>query len=416
MKKLILFTNYYPYFKGEEYLETEIHYLTEEFDEIILFPTLLSDEMELTREVPNKVKVYPVYYQNTYGTKIKSLVNAVFSKDKEMHKRVKADAGSNIVRKLYDYYFEARTNEVAKEVFKALEKLEFNDDDQIYLYSYWLHATAKIAVEVKKQFFKGNVHYAFSRAHRYDVDLVASPIGFLPEREYLLDNLDQVYCISTNSQSYLQETYPKYKDKVSTARLGTSKTNEEAIAKNDPFVLVSCSLLRKVKNIDKIIDALAIIEQNHDADIEWIHFGNGPEFEKIKKVASEKLVKTKVSLPGYVLNKDVLKWYEEHQPSCFINVSSSEGIPVSIMEAMSFGIPVIATDVGGNGEIVQNRTNGLLLPDDVSTNMIAEAIFQLYNTDEAFYQNYKNNAYSTWKEQYSSDKNYTEFAALIANK
>ena len=88
MKKLILFTNYYPYFKGEEYLETEIHYLTEEFDEIILFPTLLSDEMELTREVPNKVKVYPVYYQNTYGTKIKSLVNAVFSKDKEMFDRL----------------------------------------------------------------------------------------------------------------------------------------------------------------------------------------------------------------------------------------------------------------------------------------------------------------------------------------
>ena len=47
-----------------------------------------------------------------------------------------------------------------------------------------------------------------------------------------------------------------------------------------------------------------------------------------------------------------------------MNVSESEGIPVSIMEASSFGIPVIATNVGGVGEIVENGYNGLLLNKD----------------------------------------------------
>ena len=44
----------------------------------------------------------------------------------------------------------------------------------------------------------------------------------------------------------------------------------------------------------------------------------------------------------------------------FINLSSSEGIPVSIMEAQSFGIPVIATNVGGSGEIVVSETGVLV--------------------------------------------------------
>lgn len=49
---------------------------------------------------------------------------------------------------------------------------------------------------------------------------------------------------------------------------------------------------------------------------------------------------------GYIANKDLLDWYKTNKPSIFINVSSSEGVPVSIMESMSCGIPTIATDVG----------------------------------------------------------------------
>ncbi|MFR4320263.1 MAG: glycosyltransferase [Blautia massiliensis (ex Durand et al. 2017)] len=44
-----------------------------------------------------------------------------------------------------------------------------------------------------------------------------------------------------------------------------------------------------------------------------------------------------------------------------MNVSSSEGIPVSIMEATSFGIPGIATDAGGTKEIIRDKENGVLL-------------------------------------------------------
>ena len=54
-----------------------------------------------------------------------------------------------------------------------------------------------------------------------------------------------------------------------------------------------------------------------------------------------------VKIMGRMKNKDIYSLYEKEKPDLFINLSSSEGIPVSIMEAMSFGIPVISTDVGG---------------------------------------------------------------------
>lgn len=58
----------------------------------------------------------------------------------------------------------------------------------------------------------------------------------------------------------------------------------------------------------------------------------------------------------------------------FVNVSPSEGLPLSIMEACGCGIPVIATDVGGTHEIVSDGVNGFLLPSDCGPEDVAAAI------------------------------------------
>lgn len=56
----------------------------------------------------------------------------------------------------------------------------------------------------------------------------------------------------------------------------------------------------------------------------------------------------------------VMNYYKEHHFDVFINMSTNEGVPVSIMEAASFGIPIIATNVGGTSEIVQPSVGMLL--------------------------------------------------------
>ena len=66
-------------------------------------------------------------------------------------------------------------------------------------------------------------------------------------------------------------------------------------------------------------------------------------------------------LDGYVPIEQIMNYYRENPVDVIVNVSESEGgSPVSIMEALSCGIPAIATAVGGNPEIVSEQ-NGILL-------------------------------------------------------
>lgn len=415
MKNLLLLTNYYPYFKGEEYLESEIQYLAEKFDRILLFPTLLSDEMTVTRSVPDNVTVIPITYDNSTKGKIISLITS-FNLDKQAKFRVQRDAGLNPIYYMYDSYFEVRTKHAYLQISEYLSDQSIENGSEWIIYSYWMHATAKIAVDLKRIHFNNNVKYILTRAHRYDVDIQASPIKFLPEREYLLEHLDNVYCVSKNNQEYLKGAYPLYKDKVKVEHLGTKQVTDRPNATNKPFVIVSCSLMRKVKNIDKIVKALVELEKRGIRSVQWIHFGNGPEFENVKKLAHEQLKFISYSLPGYVSNHEVIEWYKENKPSLFLNVSSSEGIPVSIMESMSCGIPCIATNVGGNGEIVRNGINGLLIDAKTTKEELADNIEKILNLSESEYNILSKSAYEIWETEFWAHKNYSDFSTMLINK
>ena len=85
---------------------------------------------------------------------------------------------------------------------------------------------------------------------------------------------------------------------------------------------------------------------------------------QIKEMSRELPENIKIDFRGNVKNSDLLEVYKNNQFDLFLNVSLSEGIPVSIMEALSFGIPCIATDVGGTKEIVIDGYNGWLLKKD----------------------------------------------------
>lgn len=59
-KSLILMTNYYPYYKGEEYIENEISIASEYFNKILIIPTMVSIDMKQTRKLPRNVDVLNV--------------------------------------------------------------------------------------------------------------------------------------------------------------------------------------------------------------------------------------------------------------------------------------------------------------------------------------------------------------------
>jgi glycosyltransferase involved in cell wall biosynthesis len=151
-------------------------------------------------------------------------------------------------------------------------------------------------------------------------------------------------------------------------------------------------------------------------EIDWTHFGDGPERSSIELLCADKLdSKENITyhLPGRIPNWKVLKYYSTHMVDLFISLSRYDGIPVSIMEAMSFGIPAIATDVGGVSEIVINDKTGFLLDQEVDPNDVAEVLFNIASLNENKYNSMREEAQNIWGTFYSADINYPDFCDRI---
>jgi glycosyltransferase involved in cell wall biosynthesis len=111
-------------------------------------------------------------------------------------------------------------------------------------------------------------------------------------------------------------------------------------------------------------------------------------------------------------NKEVLNYYRNNPVDLFINVSESEGIPVSIMEAISFGIPVIATNVGGTSEIVTDKF-GILLPKNISASELSKTIDEFISRSVEDKKKMKLHAFSYWENNFNADTNYQEFSKFL---
>jgi glycosyltransferase involved in cell wall biosynthesis len=112
---------------------------------------------------------------------------------------------------------------------------------------------------------------------------------------------------------------------------------------------------------------------------------------------------------GDVANAEILEYYSKNYVDLFVNLSSAEGIPVSMMEAQSAGIPVLALDVGGCSEIV-NNDNGILMSKDATTAELVEAISSYLSSDKESQTKKRMLSCKNWSEKFNAEKNYKLFA------
>jgi glycosyltransferase involved in cell wall biosynthesis len=111
-------------------------------------------------------------------------------------------------------------------------------------------------------------------------------------------------------------------------------------------------------------------------------------------------------------SKDEIEFLYKTVPiDLFINLSTTEGVPVSIMEAMSFGIPVLATEVGGNSEIV-DETTGALVPSNSNLDYLVNRI-SLMLADRNDLNSKRDQCYEKWKNCFNSEINYPLFIDSI---
>jgi len=399
--KLFLFTTAFPYGKGETFLKDELQILKNHFDEILIFP--LPNNAVIQYRLPGNVKTADIFGKKKYkGSEIllrnlflflRIFISEFFSeKNKKGFLKRRKYLRSNLLQclhaaELLEQYLGNRKNE---------------KNGRIIYYSYWMHDWVTVLSLMKQR----NKNFEFStRIHGFDLYHERHENGIIPFRNFQLKNVKKVFAVSNDGKKYLEQNFPQYKIRFLLSHLGVFDKGKNPLPANDQVNIVSCSNCNAVKRVRLIAEALKYCRSK----IQWIHFGDGEEMERIKEVVSEQPANIKSVLRGRVENEVITEYYRNTPVNLFIHVSSTEGgVPVAIQEAMSFGIPVIAVAVGGVVDIVNEKT-GLLLDDkNISPEKISAEIEKAL-TGEINSPAFRDNVRTEWEKEFSATKNYGLF-------
>ena len=396
---LYLFTDKFPYKGGEPFLETEIHYLSKAFDKVIIYP-LTGHGAELV-EVPKNVKVrnfntnQPVYLRKLllkHGWVISKWFLIEFVKSPHRFKYI-TQFRWNFKRLV------GLLNNAA--LFKTLNSKLTTQHSTFY--SYWFNDWASILSLAKQLGLNGKF---VSRTHGFDFDEQQQGRGCHPFRHVELPKFDKVFQVSEYGQNYISKRFPRAEN-IEVSKLGVTNKGTNPISKDKLFQIVSCSNFVPLKRVDLIVEILSHLS----IPFHWIHFGAGSGMEKVQAKAENLLNKDSFTFKCFVPNKDIMEWYKTNAVDLFINVSELEGLPVSLMEAISFGIPVVGCNVCGVPEIVTKNT-GVLLEVDFKPNVVA---FQLQDFYEKKARNieFRNDVKAFWAVNFDANINYKAFVSKM---
>lgn len=403
---LILLTSSYPYGAGETFVSNEIPYLAAAFDEVVIVSN--DTDGEVHHKLPDGVTCVRVPYALPSTDWVQGASTLLDSEPREELQRIRTVYSLPITRRVRNTVLVSWVK--AKKFSRILRRLaEERSGARIYAYSYWANDMA-LAVAVAKS--RGWVHVGVCRAHGWDVYFERSRAGFLPFRRYLAENLDHYRFVSDDGLAYFRTREGCDHPSLGQSSLGTERLAAEPLANRNPFLLISCSQMLPFKRVDRIADTLERVRPT----VTWIHIGDGPSRSSVERIVSRLPQTVRVELAGPLSNTDVLNTYRKRKPSVFVSLSHSEGMPVAIMEAMSAGVPVIATAVGGVPEIVSHRQNGLLLEADPEVADVSAAIEMFADMPDAEYRAYADAAWSTWNVHFNAKINYPRFIEDVLSR
>jgi len=157
--------------------------------------------------------------------------------------------------------------------------------------------------------------------------------------------------------------------------LSQEKAQKKLIGKISPFVIGTIAEYTKNKGLVYLLKAIKNIK-DQEIDVILIGSGENPDKEKIESFIEKNNLKN-INLIEFIDNAaSYLKAFD-----IFILPSLKEGLPYTILEAMTAEIPIIATDVGGIPEIIENDVNGILIKPK-NHKLIKEKILYLMNNPE----------------------------------
>ena len=400
MNILYLVTREFPFGSQETFLETELLYSSKFFDKIILLPTKILNYHQ-TRPLPENVYV-DISLSEMYKFSILKTFEFMFRfyNYKLFFKYV---LRLNNIQSLYAFLKYCYSYNLYRSFLRSYEFVQNS-----LIYSYWFNAFVDAFCEVNDKSL-----LIITRAHGGDIYNEQNQIGFFPQRQKVLNLVNRIFVISNYGKLYFLKHYKVNSNKIVYSPLGVKGKSEFNLLSKDcnVFRFVTVSNIIPLKNLYKIAKTIFCFSKiMRDYKIEWYHFGDGPEKDKFLKYIRDINPESgyfNFFYKGRVRNFEIQDFYSNYYVDVFINLSFSEGVPVSIMEAISFGIPVLASNVGGNTEIVTEEVGKLVSPFE-NPEKIVKVIIEIINSDMK-----RENIYKYWKEKYYSEINYLKFLENI---
>lgn len=128
--------------------------------------------------------------------------------------------------------------------------------------------------------------------------------------------------------------------------------------KHSKYTFLFLGLLGENKGIYDLLDVVTLHKNEFEGKIKLLIGGNG-ETDKVKTIIHEKHLEDIVKFEGWVSGEKKERLL--NSADAFILPSYHEGVPISILEAESYGLPIVSTQVGGIPEIVKENKNGILV-------------------------------------------------------
>ncbi len=399
---IFLFTDYYPYGKEEVFVDNELNSSAAEHYDIYVVPFRKRPGI---RPLPSSATLVEDVVEASFFTRMRAMVRTIFSrhlllvpfeKPRPSTLRHWKNAVGGIYRGHLLYY--------------CIKKNRHLYRDADLLYSYWCDNTLiglALATDEIETLAETPV---ICRAHGFDVYGRERGL-FFPAREYALSRVDNVISVSRAGAEHLRELYPRHSHKISTMYIGVEDApHTRHLFSPQELRIVSCSNVIPLKRTHLIASMLKRYATEHpDVPIHWTHFGDGVCMNELKAATASLPQSMTVTLRGATPNARLLNEYALGAYDIFISMSSSEGIPVSVMEAMAYGIVPLCTDAGGTREAITPET-GVLLPLEASYDDFCRGIEHI----KEHWQEMSSKAIKRQRSYFSLQSNFAAFYRFVA--
>lgn len=395
---IIIFSDSFPLggFTEESFIMPELNLLAEKYEKVYIVPTTSVGERNNV-ELPENVVVVTEWVDSLLHK------NKLFRLLKTFSADMLRDCSGNYSRKSIAHSVASHAFALWLRKWILQNKI---DCSNTLFYSFWFDVAAMgVAIVARNT----NLHSVI-RCHYHDI-----LSGLTPRlRRSAVETAVCVYAVSQWGVDYLKNEFPQLQNKIKLSLLGSLKLDKQALShhhslSDKKITFLSVARVCEQKRVDlnyQLLKALAVARPH--TQFEWMHIGDGPLLESIKTMVKESCPDNlTVRFEGSLPNSQVHKIYSTEAIDWTLLLSESEGLPIALCESLSYGVPVVCTDVQGISEAVDDEC-ALVLAADPASEEFVRGILPFVESDYRM-DCLRKGAFDFWSRCYDAESTRKEF-------